>query len=462
MSCSVVMTTQIADRVRTLTELDVETAAVLIAHPTATGDELRLLVVNMIEVPAHAYEVRARNRLTVTSDGFVPTLGLAAELSAVPIWMHTHPGTETPASPSRLDQDVNLQLSDVFRVRADTPYYVALTVAQTGGQLRFTGHVDNGHRRFEINRLWIVGPRLSVLQNETTPGLLAEHQRDLHDRNIRGFGEPIQHALGQLQIAIVGCGGTGSAVAEQLVRLGVRHLILIDPDTLSGSNVTRVYGSTPTDVGRLKCDLLAKHLRAIAPDLQVEPVPSMITLEDTARRLLAADVIFGCTDDNAGRLVLSRAATYLITPVIDCGVLLTSDTDGQLDGVHGRITVLHPGAACLICRGRIDLARAATEVLTPDERVRRLDEGYAAALPGTEPAVVAYTTLVASLAVAELIERLTGYGPEDVPSEVLMRHHERELSANQQQPTPGHYCDPATHVLGLGTTEPFMGLSWPG
>jgi molybdopterin/thiamine biosynthesis adenylyltransferase len=463
MSCTVVMTTEIAGQLSTLADLHVESAAVLLARPvmSATGD-VRLLVVEMHEVPPAAYEVRASDLLLVTSDGFVTALGRAAQLGAVPIWMHTHPGSDTPAAPSDLDHQVDAQLTDVFRLRADSPYYAALTVAQTDGQLRFTGHIDDGRQHTQINRVWIVGPHLTMLHSETTSGSMAEQQRDLHDRNIRAFGEPIQHALSQMHIVIAGCGGTGSAVAEQLVRLGVRHLTLIDPDTLTRSNLTRVYGSIPADVGRLKCDVLAEHLQTIAPDLQVVPVPAMLTLEDTAGHLLNADVIFGCTDDNAGRLVLSRAATHLLTPVIDCGVLLTSDADGRLDGVHGRVTVLHPGAACLICRGRIDLARAATEVLTPDERLRRLDEGYATALPGTEPAVVAYTTMIASLAVAELIEGLTGYGPDQAPNEVLLRHHEREVSTNVQQPTAGHYCDPTAGALGLGATEPFLGLSWPG
>jgi hypothetical protein len=65
-----------------------------------------------------------------------------------------------------------------------------------------------------------------------------------------------------------------------------------------------------------------------------------------------------------------------------------------------------PGQGCLVCRNRIDLARAHTELLTPGERKRRIDEGYAPALADVEPAVVTFTTAVASLAVSELLDRL--------------------------------------------------------
>jgi molybdopterin/thiamine biosynthesis adenylyltransferase len=257
----------------------------------------------------------------------------------------------------------------------------------------------------------------------------------------------------------VGAGGTGSAVAEQLTRLGVRSLLLIDPKTLSESNVTRVYGSTPRDLGKPKAKLAASHLRSIAPDLGVQAIVGSITDETVARALTSCDLVFGCNDDNAGRLVLSRLATYYLTPMIDIGVLLSSSA-GHIEGIDGRVTILHPGAACLVCRGRVDLARASAERMPERERAALQAEGYAPELGGVEPAVVPYTSLVASVATAELLERLIGYGPEPEPSEILVRAHERELSTNRRDPNPGHYCDPAAGYLGLGDGTPFLGQTW--
>ncbi|MDE0231548.1 MAG: ThiF family adenylyltransferase, partial [bacterium] len=263
-------------------------------------------------------------------------------------------------------------------------------------------------------------------------------------------------------VAIVGCGGTGSAVAEQLTRLGVRRFHLFDPKTLTESNVTRVYGSFPADIGKPKVNVVASHLSRIAPDAMVATERKKITLEATARRLGDVDIIFGCTDDNAGRLVLSRVASFFLTPVIDCGVLLSSGSGGVLNGINGRVTVLAPGLACLVCRERIDFQQAHVEMLSQDEHQRLVDEGYAPALPGVEPAVVAFTTQVAAAAVGELLERLIRYGPDPVPSEVLVRVHEREVSTNHQSPRDGHYCDPRTGKLGLGVTTPFLEQIWQG
>ena len=245
------------------------------------------------------------------------------------------------------------------------------------------------------------------------------------------------------------------------MRLGVRHLTLVDPDVLSESILTRVYGSTVDAVGTPKVEVVRSHLRRIAPTATIDVTARMITEEAGALSLAGVDLVFGCTDDNAGRMVLSRLSSYLLTPVIDCGVILASDESGRLEGIHGRVTLLYPGVACLVCRGRIDLARAASEVLTPTERRRLIDEGYAPALHGVEPAVVTYTTMVAAAAVGELLERLVGYGVEDAPSEVLLRVHDREISTNVELPQRHHYCHPDAGKVGLGLTEPFLEQTWP-
>ena len=86
----------------------------------------------------------------------------------------------------------------------------------------------------------------------------------------------------------------------------------------------RVFGSGANDVDRPKVDVIGDNLERIADDVVLEKIQSMLTLEATAKRFAGCDVIFGCTDDNAGRLVLSRLSTYYLIPVFDCGMLLSS------------------------------------------------------------------------------------------------------------------------------------------
>ena len=456
---TLVLPQSLAEELERTARLPIETAGVMFASVVRSETGVRVLIRGIRWIDAPHYRSRGPDHMGIGSEGYVPFLGEAERIGAIPIWVHTHPGTDAWPEASRADLVVNDQLADLFRLRAGSDYYSMLILSPRARHFAFTGYVQPTHGiTIPLERAWIVGDRFASIRAFDASALSID---ETFDRNVRALGGGVQEALSQLHAGIVGCGGTGSAVAEQLVRLGLRKLTLCDPDQLSASNVTRVYGSTPRDVGQNKVEVLGSHLTRIAPDIQCRLLTSMITMEPTARAFAECDVVFGCTDDNAGRLVLSRLATYLLIPVIDCGVLLSSNAAGTLTGIDGRVTTLVPGQACLVCRGRIDTKRAAAELMTPDERTRLENEGYAPALGRVEPAVVTFTTLVAATAVSELLERLVGYGPDPRPSEVLLRCHERELSTNTQLPRARHYCHEGSGKLGLGVTTPFLEQTWP-
>lgn len=150
-------------QLRGLLALDVETGAVLLVRlvPTA-GNDLRLLATGLLLVPDEAYAKRERSQLVITSDGYVPALRAAEEAGAVPIWLHTHPRDGSSPRPSRRDDRVDEQLSDLFRFRSGSEYYGALILSQSGKELRFTGYLDSGEDRTNIDRLFSVGPRFAL------------------------------------------------------------------------------------------------------------------------------------------------------------------------------------------------------------------------------------------------------------------------------------------------------------
>lgn len=458
MTVTLVLSGELATELHAAAREELETAGVLLARIVHDGEgDFRLLGREIRWVPADGYMRREPDGLTIASHGYVDALGRAEATDTVPIWLHTHPGEGSRPVPSEHDDVVDEALRDVFRIRSGSDYYGTLIVSPAGRHLRFTGRLESDDQRSPIDRTWVTGSTWWLVHNSLHEAPEIDEQ---FDRNVRAFGGAVQQALADLTVAVVGTGGTGSAASEQLARLGVRNFILVDPDELSLSNVTRVYGSSPSDVGRPKVEVVADHLQRISPDANVRALRGSIVHRDIAVQLLGADVIFGCTDDNAGRLILSRIATYLLTPVIDCGVLITSDA-GEIAGIDARVTVMTPGAACLVCRNRIDLRRAAAETMTAAEHERLAGEGYAPALVGTEPAVVAFTTHVAAAAVEELLERLIHYGRDPAPSELLLRIHERETSTNDAAPRDRHYCHRDQGKWGLGMTEPFLEQTWP-
>lgn len=109
------------------------------------------------------------------------------------------------------------------------------------------------------------------------------------------------------RVLIAGCGSVGSFVASELVRSGVRKLILVDPDIVEWANITRtVYGHA--DVGRPKVEALSSHLLQIFPDLEIET--KQCTLQDLGedlRKLLSdTDIVVGAVDDPKGTGRLNR------------------------------------------------------------------------------------------------------------------------------------------------------------
>jgi proteasome lid subunit RPN8/RPN11 len=432
---------------------EVEQAAVLLVGRSA--DAGRLLVREIVPVRQEHLRRQTATELTVTSDGYMPALARAERLGAAALWLHTHPAGDV--RPSRRDRRVDRQLAPVFAARSDQPMYGSVQVSSSPNGLVFAGRVLEAGRRRPISRLLVVGDRLRLIMAADAPHRVPPV--DLFDRQVRAFGPAFQRLVGQLTVSVVGVGGTGSATAEQLARLGVGKVLLIDDDAVSASNLTRIHETTRADVGRAKAEVLARRLRRLGTGTRVAAVVGRITSEAIARQLLVSDLVFGCTDDQGGRAVLSRLAYWYITPVIDMGFLIDAERKTLRD-LTGRVTTMLPGSACLFCRGRIDAHSIRDEAMTPAERGRRVAEGYAPALGEPAPAVVAFTTLVASLAVSELIERLIGYD-QPPPDELLALVSDRRLSRSTTAPDPAHFCG-RREFWGRGDEALFLGRTWSG
>ena len=207
---------------------------------------------------------------------------------------------------------------------------------------------------------------------------------------------------------------------------------------------------------------LAKQimLQAIELGSSVDVVTGRITDAAVARRLRHLDVVFGCTDDQPGRAVLSRLAVWYLIPVIDMGFVIESDATGAILGLYGRVTTLLPGSACLLCRGHISPDGIRNESLPAEELERRVAEGYAPGLGDPDPSVGVYTTLTAMFGINALLERLIGYSPEaGRATELIIRLHELHLSRNNRSGNPRHFCGDSAK-WGRGDCEPFLEMSW--
>lgn len=398
------------------------------------GAHGNLLAVTSVEpLPDTAYAERQPTRLAIRSTAWVPSLGRADRASEIVLLAHTHPGGDSSPSPHDLRVEHDLLTTANNR---GLPRIGTLIVGGSPERPSFTGTLMHGGERTHIERLRIAGPNTTILHAADGPMVIADPS---YDRQVRAFGPSGQAAIADLRVGIVGAGGTGSAIAEQLIRLGVRDITSIDADSLTNTNVTRVYGSSVEQVDWPKVDVLRANADRIGLGTIVSTHFKTLNDDHSLNLLAHCDVVFGCTDDHAGRGWLTKLPVLALNTLIDCGVVIDS-TDQRITEIHGRVTTVVPGSACLFCTKDIDPAKVRTESLSPDEYDRQRREGYAPELDTRDPAVVAYTTLVASLAVSEMIDRLIVHGSEQLPNRLSIRALAREIGHRHIDSGLGHWC----------------------
>lgn len=100
-----------------------------------------------------------------------------------------------------------------------------------------------------------------------------------------------QLKLKDLRVGIAGLGGMGSNLAEIMVRLGVGHIKIADPDTIDVSNINRQVIATSKTVGQKKAIASANELRTIADDFELVVYDDGITKENVEEFVSDLDVI---------------------------------------------------------------------------------------------------------------------------------------------------------------------------
>jgi len=231
-------------------------------------------------------------------------------------------------------------------------------------------------------------------------------------RQILAFGEEGQKRLADCLVGIVGCGGAGSVLVEQLAHLGVERFVLVDPDRVEVTNLNRLVGATPADVRRrrFKVTVMRHLVQRIRPEAQVYTQGRSALTSQGLAALRTVDVIFGCVDNDAARLVLNRLAVQYLIPYIDIGTGLAAKTPGVLDSAGGQVRIVLPGSGyCLECIDGINRIRAAEDLLSPAERSTRRVSGYGLGDDIPAPAVIFLNGVLVSLAVGEFLNLLTGY-----------------------------------------------------
>lgn len=437
-------------------DISVEQAAFLLCNQVDADRETRFLVKRVILITTEQLLYQTIEGLSIPSNLVMAVLKEAATQKQSFFLVHSHPGGVLAFSPQDNRIEPDLFTTALNRIRSGIHGSVVfITPQDTIGRV----WLREGERlkTEPIKRIRSIGRRFLFFDADQSIGT---RKTQVFDRNVLAFGQEMQNLLGRLKIGVVGCGGTGSAVIEQLIRLGVGEITVYDDDVVEETNITRIHGSTQKMIGKSKVDSVKKMADEIGLGTVVIPIFASIKYEEIAKTLRKFDIIFGCTDDNLGRAVLNQIALRYYLPVIDMGVKI--DSKGQnIRKIVSRITVIHPGTACLLCRERIDMGKIALEMKSKDEIDKLVRDGYAPELDTRDPAVVAYTTHVASAAVSELLNKLTGLTYDSEASEFIYIFNERKLLKTSRGPTQDCFCGDSL-VIGRGdNTRLFLDMMWP-
>ncbi len=425
----------------------IEGAAFLLCGQSTSDRTTKLVVNAVLSIPNEDFLRREAYGLSISSSALTRVAKLARYEDLSIIFAHSHPD----GVPEFSEQDDREEARLLPFLQARVPNRVHGTLVLTNTEI--CGRVYMPDRK-PANAILVVGDRIRQMCPIDHGAI-----EPFFDRQVRAFGGDIQRLLKGMHVGVVGLGGTGSPIAEQLCRLGVGHLSLFDGDTFDGTNVNRVYGSVVADEGRHKVNIAKEHLEKIGLGTIVDAYPNNITEESIARALRDCDVVFGCTDKEIPRAILVQLSLRYLIPVFDMGVLIDSDK-GVIRGVHGRITTLLPGEACLFCRGRISVEIMRIEALSKADREAQIRDGYAPELEDAAPAVISFTSATASAAMGEFLHRLTGFmGSERQSSEVLLALDQSRVRTNRLEPREECMCGDQS-FWGRADATPYLEMVW--
>jgi molybdopterin/thiamine biosynthesis adenylyltransferase len=142
-----------------------------------------------------------------------------------------------------------------------------------------------------------------------------------------------QLALFRSCVAVIGCGGLGGYVVEELARLGVGKIVVIDPDVFEEHNLNRQLYSAPANLETAKVAAAAKRIGEINPAVTLVPIHAAFSPENGAELLGGCQVVVDALDSIQVRLELADACTAMDIPLVH----------GAIAGWFGHVATQLPG-----------------------------------------------------------------------------------------------------------------------
>lgn len=312
------------------------------------------------------------------------------------------------------------------------PTIVALTGRPVGGLVLAEQAVAGDiwfpdGSRFALGRTVILGRSRKILSAQ--PSTTDPPPQSPYHRQSLLFGLIGQQILAEAKIGIVGLGGVGLLICQTLARLGVGHIVAIDPQRVDPTNLPRLPEATRLDamahVDRDKVPELfrraarrfASHKTRVAGriarranrDVIFEGIVGDVADDHTAKRLTDCDFVFLAADSMLARDVVNQIAYQYLIPTLQVGskVVLHPDTGHVLD-IYAVVRNLGTSPGCLRCSGLIDPQRLAEESLGDAEQVA--NQRYVDDREVQAPSVITLNDLGTGWAANDFMQFMVGLG----------------------------------------------------
>lgn len=280
----------------------------------------------------------------------------------------------------------------------------------------------------------------------TTSGAGTAPER--YSRQALMFGNDGQEKLMRAKVGVVGAGGVGMLLVQALSRIGVGHLVVIDPERVEPSNLPRLPEASPWDAmepldregvpnalrrwarrhARFKVSVARRIANRASPATVVTTLAEDVADDTVARQLTDCDFVFLAADTQLARDVVNQIAYQYLIPTLQVGSKVVVDrTTGQVLDVFSVVRPLGFRPGCLLCNGLIDLERLGAEAVGSAEQ--RENQRYVDDPDVTAPSVFTLNALGAGWASNEFLHYFLGLGTGEAVFRIF-----RNRPAGQKQP----------------------------
>lgn len=158
-----------------------------------------------------------------------------------------------------------------------------------------------------------------------------------YQRNLDAISIAEQFRLFKSKAAVIGCGGLGGYVIEELARLGVGTINAWDYDVFEEHNLNRQCLAHMDSIGHSKVTTAAAQVEAINPIVQFTGIARKFEAEEAGEFLAGTQVVIDALDNIPNRIELAILCRELNLPLVH----------GAVNAWYGQVCTQFPGETTL-------------------------------------------------------------------------------------------------------------------